>query len=59
EVVAEFDRLTGIPMLINTSFNDHGEPIVCSPEDACACFLNTGIDALAMGHRLAVKEGVA
>jgi carbamoyltransferase len=49
DVVEEFGRITGVPMVINTSFNDYGEPIVCSPHDACSCFLNTDIDALAIG----------
>ena len=56
DVVEEFRKLTGLPMVINTSFNDHGEPIVCSPEDACACFRNLEIDALALGNFLAEKE---
>ena len=43
-----FNELTGCPMLINTSFNVMDEPIVCSPEDAIACFLNSGIDILAI-----------
>jgi len=58
DVVFEFDRLTGVPMIINTSFNDHGEPIVCTPEDAVDCFLATEIDALVLGRYLAVKDGV-
>ncbi len=41
-----FHELTGVPMLLNTSFNVNGEPIVCSPEDAIRCFLGTGIDLL-------------
>ena len=56
DVVREFDRRTGVPMIINTSFNDHGEPIVCSPADACSCYLNTGLDALVMGNLLAEKD---
>jgi carbamoyltransferase len=55
DVVAEFDRLTGVPMILNTSFNDQGEPIVCTPEEAADCFLATEIDALVMGRYLAVK----
>lgn len=55
DVVEEFRKLTGVPMVINTSFNDHGEPIVCSPTDACACYLKTGIDALVLGNCLAEK----
>ena len=41
-----FDELTGCPVLINTSFNVRGEPIVCSPEDACLCFMKSGLDYL-------------
>nr|MBA3672675.1 hypothetical protein [Gemmatimonadaceae bacterium] len=41
-----FERLTGCPMLVNTSFNVRGEPIVCTPSDAYACFMRTDIDAL-------------
>ncbi len=55
-VIEEFRVRTGVPLVINTSFNDHGEPVVCSPEDACACFLGTEIDDLAMGPFLVSKE---
>ncbi len=48
--------MTGCPVLINTSFNVRGEPIVCSPEDAVRCFLNTGIDVLAIGPYLVHKH---
>jgi carbamoyltransferase len=41
---------------VNTSFNVRGEPIVCSPEDAWRCFSHTGMDALAMGNCLLLKE---
>ncbi len=44
-----FESLTGCPALINTSFNVRGEPIVCTPEDACRCFLHSGIDHLVLG----------
>jgi carbamoyltransferase len=47
-----FKGLTGCPVLINTSFNVKDEPLVCSPEDAVRCFLNTGIDVLVMGDLL-------
>ena len=57
DVVREFREITGVPMIINTSFNDRGEPIVCTPEDAHACFARTGMDALVMGDCLAVREG--
>jgi len=56
EVVAEFCELTGVPMVINTSFNDHGEPIVCTPEDACRSFVGMEIDALAIDGFLVEKE---
>ena len=49
EIVAAFEAMTGCPILLNTSFNVRGEPIVCSPEDAIECFLNTEMDALAIG----------
>jgi carbamoyltransferase len=48
---AFFER-TGIPMLVNTSFNVMGEPIVCTPEDAVACFESTGLDVLVLGDFL-------
>ncbi len=51
-VLKAFERRTGVPVLINTSFNVRGEPIVCSAEDAYRCFLSTGIDALVMGNCL-------
>ena len=47
-LITEFDRLTGCPVLVNTSFNVRGEPIVCSPEHAYRCFMRTEIDALAI-----------
>ena len=48
-IVDEYEKLSGIPCLINTSFNMHEEPIVCSPADAIRAFLDGGIDALAIG----------
>ena len=48
DLIQAFDRLTGTPVLINTSFNVRGEPIVCTPEDALRCFLTTGMDVLVM-----------
>jgi carbamoyltransferase len=49
ELISRFDELTGVPMLVNTSFNDNNEPIVCTPEDAIACYLKSDVDALALG----------
>jgi carbamoyltransferase len=45
-LLGEFEALTGCPILLNTSFNVKGEPIVCSPEDALKCFITTDIDTL-------------
>ncbi len=50
-----FEARTGCPVLVNTSFNVWGEPIVCTPEDAFACFMGTGLDALAIGRCLLRK----
>lgn len=52
ELLREFTARTGIPCLINTSFNVAGEPIVCSPDDAIQCFLSTEIDYLVLGDIL-------
>jgi carbamoyltransferase len=49
DLIAEFDRLTGVPVIINTSFNVRGEPIVCSPQDAYLCFMRTNMDRLVLG----------
>lgn len=51
-----FEGLTGCPILINTSFNVRGEPIVCTPQDAYACFMRTGIDMLVMGKYVLEKS---
>ncbi len=48
-LIREFKRLTGCPVIVNTSFNVRGEPIVGSPEDAFHCFMGTELDALAVG----------
>ena len=49
-LLSAFERLTGCAVLVNTSFNVRGEPIVCSPEDAYRCFMRTGIDYLVLGR---------
>jgi carbamoyltransferase len=56
DLIAEFDRLTGCPVVVNTSFNVRGEPIVCSPADAHTCFMRTNIDALVLGTFLLHKS---
>jgi carbamoyltransferase len=48
-LIAAFGERTGVPVLLNTSFNVAGEPIVCSPEDACRCFRAADLDALVLG----------
>ena len=57
-LLTEFDRLTGYPVLINTSFNVRGEPPVCHPREAIACFLDTGIDILALGNFVIEKSAL-
>jgi carbamoyltransferase len=56
ELLLRFKRRTGCPVLVNTSFNVRGEPIVGAPEDAFRCFMGTGIEALAVGNCLLLKE---
>jgi carbamoyltransferase len=56
DLIAEFDRLTGVPVIINTSFNVRGEPIVCTPTDAYRCFVLTGMDFLVLGNCLIDKR---
>ena len=51
-VLKAFDSLTGCPVLVNTSFNVRGEPIVCTPQDAYRCFLRTEMDALVLGNHI-------
>jgi carbamoyltransferase len=57
-LLKEFEALTGVPVLINTSFNIKGEPIVETPEDAVACFLNTGIDNLILHDTVVSKSAM-
>ena len=49
-LLSAFKRRTGCPVLVNTSFNVRGEPIVCTPEDAFRCFMGTEIDLLVVGN---------
>jgi carbamoyltransferase len=55
ELLNHFYELTGVPLLINTSFNAMGEPLICTPRDAVKTFFSTGIDYLAMGNFLVRK----
>ena len=54
-LITEFKQLTGIPMVINTSFNIKGEPIVNTPTDAVRCFLGNGLDCLVLGNFIVTK----
>ena len=56
DLIAEFEKITGVPIVINTSFNVRGEPIVCTPHDAYLCFMRTNMDHLVLGHHLLDKK---
>ncbi len=56
ELLQAFDAVTGCPVMINTSFNVRGEPIVCTPEDAYRCFMATDMDVLVIGDFLLLKD---
>jgi carbamoyltransferase len=55
DVVKAFEQRTGVPVLVNTSFNTRSEPLVCTPRDAVECFCTSPIDALAIGSFLLHK----
>jgi carbamoyltransferase len=54
-LLSAFERQTGCPLLVNTSFNVRSEPIVCTPADAYRCFMRTGLDALVLNQYLLLK----
>ncbi|MCB1152759.1 carbamoyl transferase, partial [bacterium] len=56
KVVKAFEAITGVPVVLNTSFNDHGEPIVETPLDAFECFAGTELDVLVLGKHILHKE---
>jgi carbamoyltransferase len=56
DLIAAFDRLTGCPVVVNTSFNVRGEPIVCTPEQAYTCFMRTEMDCLVMEDYVLSKD---
>jgi carbamoyltransferase len=56
QMMRRFYDLSGCPVIVNTSFNVRGEPIVCTPEDAYRCFMYTHMDALVLGNHLLIKE---
>jgi len=55
-LISRFKELTGCPVIVNTSFNVRGEPIVCTPEDAFRCLMGTEIEFLVVGHSILLKE---
>ncbi|MBI3238989.1 MAG: hypothetical protein HYZ43_09150 [Flavobacteriia bacterium] len=55
-LLIDYHQLTGVPVLINTSFNERGESMVCSPQDALQCFFNTEIDVLVMENFVVYKS---
>ncbi len=55
-ILRRFEQMTGCPVIINTSFNVRGEPIVCSPEHAYRCFMNTNMDVLVLEDFILYKE---
>ena len=56
KIISEYEKITGVPILINTSFNVRGEPIVRTPFEALRCFANTKIDFLVIENYLVSKE---
>ena len=56
QLLTEFKKLTGVPVLVNTSFNTRGEPIVCTPRDAIECFWTSPFDALVIGSFILEKK---
>ncbi|MGA7410692.1 MAG: carbamoyltransferase [Bryobacteraceae bacterium] len=57
-LLTEFGRLTGYPVLLNTSFNMRGEPIVCDPCDALSCFLRASLDVLVVGDIMVERQSI-
>ena len=55
-LIRAFHGHTGVPVVINTSFNVRGEPIVCTPQDAYRTFVNTGIDAMVIGNYMVTHK---
>ena len=56
KLLLQFKKNTNCPILVNTSFNVRGEPIVCSPVDAFNCFMGTGLDILVVGNCIMFKN---
>ena len=58
-LIEAFDRLTGVPIVLNTSFNVRDQPIVCTPAEAMDCFMRTDMDAVVLGDHLVCKPDVS
>jgi carbamoyltransferase len=56
-LIEEFEKITHVPIVLNTSFNLNGEPIVCTPSDAIKTFYSCGLDVLVLGNYIVQKEG--
>ena len=56
DLISRFKEITDCPILVNTSFNVRGEPIVCTPTDAFKCFMGTGLDILVIGDFILYKD---
>jgi carbamoyltransferase len=59
DIIEAFHRRTGCPVIVNTSFNVRGEPIVCSPDDAYRCFMRTNMDVLVLENFILAKADQA
>ena len=56
DILKNYEKLTGLPTLVNTSFNMHEEPIVCAPEDAIKAYEASRLDALVIGNYLVTRN---
>lgn len=56
KLISNFYKKTGVPLIVNTSFNVRGEPIICNPDDAFKCFMGTGLDMLVIGNFILYKN---
>jgi carbamoyltransferase len=59
DLITRFGAQTGVPVILNTSFNVKGEPIVCTPTDAVRCFLTSGLDALSIEDFVVTRKAQA
>ena len=56
KLISRFADKTGCPLIVNTSFNVRGEPIICTPKDAFKCFMGTELDVLVIGNHVLLKD---